>query len=110
MVDDGVERLAGVADAVLADAVEDHDRVVHGEADDGQHRGHEQGVDLQAEERAQDGEDADDHDDVVDQRDEGRGAHAEVAEAEGDPDHDADRAEDDQQERLLDQLAADDAD
>ena len=50
VVDDRVERLAGVPHPVLADAVEDHDRVVHAEADDGQHRGHEQGVDLQAEE------------------------------------------------------------
>ena len=52
MVDDLVERLAGVADPVLADPVEHDDRVVHGEADDGQHRGHEQGVDLDVEERA----------------------------------------------------------
>ena len=35
-------------------------------------------------------------------------AHPEVAEAEGDPEHDADRAEDDEQERLLDELGADD--
>ena len=59
----------GVTDAVLADSVEHHDRVVDAEADDGQHRGHEQGVDLEPDERAQDGEDADHHDDVVEQRD-----------------------------------------
>ena len=41
------------------------------ESDDGQHRGHEQGVDLEPDERAQDGEDAHDHDDVVDQRGDG---------------------------------------
>ena len=70
------ERLAGVARLVLADAVEDDDRVVDAEADDGQHRGHEQGVDLDVEERAEDREDADDDDDVVEQRDE-RG-HAEL--------------------------------
>ena len=51
-----VERLAGVAGPVLADPVEDDDRVVDAEADDGQHRGHEQGVDLDPEERAQDRE------------------------------------------------------
>ena len=46
VVDDRVERLAGVAGTVLADPVEDHDRVVDAEADDRQHRGHEQAVDL----------------------------------------------------------------
>ena len=60
--------------AVLADPVEDDDRVVDAEADDGQHRGHEQGVDLDVEERAEDGEHADDDDDVVEQRDERRDA------------------------------------
>ena len=49
-------------------AVEHDDRVVDAEADDGQHRGHEQGVDLDVEERAEDREDADDDDDVVEQR------------------------------------------
>ena len=68
------ERLAGVARLVLADPVEDDDRVVDAEADDGQHRGHEQGVDLDAEERPEDGEDADDDDHVVEQRDQ-RGRH-----------------------------------
>ena len=61
-------------------AVEDHDRVVDAEADDGQHRGHEQGVDLEPEERAQDGEDADDDDHVVEQRDQRRHAEPDVAE------------------------------
>ena len=106
MVDDRRERLAGVADAVLADAVEDDDRVVHREADDGQHRGHEQGIDLEPEERSADGEDADDHDDVVEQRGDGGHAHPEVVEAEGHPAEDADRAEDDQDQRLLGELAS----
>ena len=52
VVHDLGERLAGVAGLVLADPVEDDDRVVDAEADDGQHRGHEQAVDLDAEERA----------------------------------------------------------
>ena len=52
VVDDLVERLAEVARLVLADPVEHDDRVVDAEADDGQHRGHEQGVDLDVEERA----------------------------------------------------------
>ena len=56
----------------------------------------------------QDGEDADDDDDVVDQRGDGRRAHAEVLEAEGDPGEDADRAKDDQQQGLLGDLGADD--
>ena len=56
VVDDRGERLAGVAGLVLADPVEDDDRVVDGEADDGQHRGHEQGVDLDPEERPEDRE------------------------------------------------------
>ena len=47
-----------VALPVLADAVEDDDRVVDGEADDGQHRGHEERVDLEVDERAQEREDA----------------------------------------------------
>ena len=70
VVDDLGERLAGVAGTVLADPVEDDDRVVDAEADDGQHRGHEQGVDLDVEERPEDRERADDDDDVVDERDE----------------------------------------
>ena len=53
-------------------------------------------------------EDADDHDHVMDQRDDGRDAHPEVAEPERDPEHDADDAHEDQQERLLDELGADD--
>ena len=60
----------GVARPVLADAVEDDDRVVHAEADDGQHRGDEQAVDLDVEERPQDREDPEDDDHVVEQRDE----------------------------------------
>ena len=51
-----VERLAGVTGPVLADPVEHHDRVVDAESDDGQHRGHEQRVDLDAEEGAEDRE------------------------------------------------------
>ena len=47
VVDDPVERLARVARLVLPDPVEHHDRVVDAEADDGQHRGDEQGVDLE---------------------------------------------------------------
>ena len=87
------ERLAGVAGLVLADAVEDHDRVVDAEADDGQHRGHEQGVDLDVEERPEDREDADDHDHVVEQRDERGHAELDVAEPVGDPEQDAERAD-----------------
>ena len=41
VVDDVREGLAGMARLVLADPVEDHDRVVDGEADDREHRGHE---------------------------------------------------------------------
>ena len=103
-----VERLAHVAGPVLAHAVEDDDRVVHGEADDREHGRHEQGVDLEADERAQDREDADDDDDVVDERDDRGDAHAHVAEAVADPGHDAQRGEDDEQERLLHELGADD--
>ena len=45
------ERLAGVAGLVLPDPVEHDDGVVDAEADDRQHRGHEEGIDLDAEER-----------------------------------------------------------
>ena len=72
MVDDLVEGLALVARPVLPDAVEDDDRVVHREADDGQHRGDEQAVDLDVEERPEDREDPEDDDHVVEQRDERR--------------------------------------
>jgi len=46
VIDDHVERLAGVPDAVLANSVVDDDRVMHGESDHCQHRRHEQRVDL----------------------------------------------------------------
>ena len=92
-----VERLAGVAGPVLADPVEDDDRVVDAEADDGQHRGHEQGVDLDAEERPEDREDPDDDDHVVEQRDERGHAELHVAEPERDPEQDAERADEDEQ-------------
>ena len=85
VVDDLGERLAGVAGAVLADPVEDDDRVVDAEADDREHRRHEQAVDLDVEERAQDGEEAEDDDDVVEEGDERGDAQLHVAEAEGDP-------------------------
>ena len=104
VVDDRGERLAGMAGAVLADPVVDDDRVVDREADDRQHRGDEEAVDLEPEERAEDGERADDHDDVVEQRHEGGRPEPEVAEAERHPEQDPDRAEDDEEDRLLGQL------
>ena len=52
-------------------AVEHDDRVVDREADDRQHRRHEQAVDLHDEQRAQDREDADHDEHVVEQRDQG---------------------------------------
>src|SRR3954447_2105140 len=108
VVDDPVERLAGVARAVLTDPVEHDDRVVHGEADDRQHRGHEQAVDLEPEERPEDRERADDDQDVVEERDQGADAHLEVAEAVRDPEQDADRPEQDQRQGLHDEVARDD--
>ncbi len=68
VVDDLVERLAEVTRLVLADPIEHHDRVVDREADDRQHRGHEQRIDLDMEERAEDRERADHDDDVMEQR------------------------------------------
>ena len=90
----------GVPGLVLADAVEHDDRVVDAEADDGQHRGHEQRVDLDVEERAEDGEHADDDDHVVEQRDQGGHAELDVAEPVGDPQQDPDRADEDEHEGL----------
>ena len=87
--------------------VEHDDRVVDAEADDGQHRGHEQGIDLDPEERAQDRECADDDDHVVDQGDQRRRAEADVLEADGHPDDDPDRAEENEQGSLLGELLAD---
>ena len=56
---------------VLADSVEDHDGVVGREADDREHRGEEQRADLPALEVAHDGGEAEDHEDVVQQGDDG---------------------------------------
>src|SRR3954463_11509347 len=92
---------------VLANAVEHHDRVVDREADDGQHGWDEQRVDLQAGERAQYRKRADDHDHVVQDPNERRRAHSDVRESERHPGKDADRAQDDQQDRLLAQLRTD---
>ena len=58
--------------------------------------GHEQGIDLDPEERPEDGERTDDEDDVVEQRDERRDAELHVAEPVGDPQQDGDRADQDQ--------------
>src|SRR6266545_7948668 len=98
-VDDGVERLAHVQLQVLADPVEDDDRVVHGEADDGEHGGHEEAVDLDPEEVSEDREEAEHEEGVVEERDDGRdpvaerGAPPERAERERDEQHDEDRRE-----------------
>ena len=50
----------------------------------------------------------DDDEDVVEQRDEGGDAELDVAEPVRDPEQDAERADEDQQERLADQVGADD--
>ncbi len=50
---------------VLADAVEDNDGVMDTEADDGEHRGDEQRIDLEVKDAAQDRRDTKDDDDVV---------------------------------------------
>ncbi len=109
MVDDRVERLARVARLVLSDPVVDDDRVVDAEADDGQHRRHEQRVDLDPEQRAQDRERADDDDDVVEQGDERRHAELDVC-GTGMPIQSRMPSEpsEDEQDRLLDELRADD--
>ena len=85
VVDDPVERLAGVPGAVLADPVEHDDRVVDREADDRQHRRHEQAVDLDGEERAEDREDADHDQTSWSSEIRAPHAHPEVAEPVGDP-------------------------
>ena len=73
VVDDVLERLARVAHEVLADAVEDHDRVVHGEADDRQHRHDERrfDLDLGREQATQNREDAEHDQRIVHQRRDG---------------------------------------
>ena len=58
------------------------------------------------EERAEDREDADDDDHVVEQRDERGDAELDVAEPVGDPEHDPDRADDDQLDRHEDEVAS----
>ena len=78
------------------------------EADDREHRGHEQGVDLDAEERAEHREDAEDDDDVVEQGRQRGHAEPEVAEPDRDPDEDAERAGEDEPDRLADEVGRDD--
>ena len=97
----------GVPDPVLADAVEDDDRVVDAEPDDRQQGGHEQGVELEAEEEAEDREQADDEDHVVEQRDDRRRAETE---AEPDPQvgEDEELADDDEHGGAADEVGADD--
>ena len=56
----------------------------------------------------EDGEEADDDDHVVEQGDQRRDAELDVAEPVGDPEHDPDRADEDQDERLADEVGADD--
>ena len=107
MVDDRPERLARVADAVLPDPVEDHDRVVDREADDGQQRGDEEGVELQPEQVSEDGEGADYHHHVVQQGDDRRGAEPEP-EADPQVGEDEQLANDDQDCRAPDQVGSDD--
>src|SRR2546425_10950042 len=93
VIDDRVERLAGVQPEVLADAVEDDDRVVDREADDREHGGDEEAVDLNVQEEAEESEDPEDDRRVVEQRDDGgdpvaeRGP-AEVPEGPRDEQHD----------------------
>ena len=70
------KRDARVRRDVLADAVEDDDRVVDAEADDGEQAGDEHAVDLRAEELAEDGEGAEHEDGVVQRGDDGGDAVA----------------------------------
>ena len=105
MVDDRIERLAGMAGLVLADPVVDDDRVVNAEADDRQHGRHEERVYLDPEDGPHDREAAHHHDDVVKQGRQRRGAELDALETDADPDQDAERAEEDEQYGLLDQLA-----
>ena len=66
MVDDPVERLSGGTRALFSRMRSKTTIVVvDREPDDGEHRGHEQGVDLEAGERPEDGEGADHDQDVV---------------------------------------------
>ncbi len=70
MIHDVLERITRAADEVLADAVEHDDRVVYREADDRQHR-HDKGrLDLDGgrEQAAQDREDAQHDQRIVEQR------------------------------------------
>src|SRR5262245_52561184 len=97
-----------MADAILADTVKDNDRGVHREADDCQDGGHEEGVNLESDERPEDREDSNDHDDVMEQGGDGHRAHAEVREPERHPPEDSSRAENQQEHRLLSELSADD--
>lgn len=107
--------LAGGGPKVLADAVEDDDGVVDGEAEDDEDGRDEEGVDFIAEEVPQDGEGAHGDDDIVDERDDGhqavlpgRDRLGDLAEGPGDVDDDAEDDEEDRDYGALDGFEAKD--
>ena len=106
-----VERLARALRKILTNPVEDHDRIVHREADDGQHGSHEWRVHLDVQQLAQDREDAEHHQHVVQHRDHRSGAEADwvrrVAESKTDVEEDRERGSRDGDDRLLGQLRRD---
>ena len=108
MVHDVAEWGTGVANQVLANAIKDHDGVVHREADDGQHGGHKEGIDLNACNGTGDRKEADRHDDVMEECHEGCHAEPQIAEAIGHPEQNSDRSKHNEEERLLRQVLADD--
>ena len=102
-VHDLVERLAAQQPRVLADAVEDDDRVVHRVADDRQHRRHDVQRQLVVEER----EHREHDEDVVEGRDD-RADREDEPESEGDVGRQAEDREERRVDALLLQVGADD--
>ena len=88
MIHDLGERGASIPRNVFADAVKDHDRVVHGEADDREHGGDKESINLNVKERASNREEANRDDHVMQERDECRSSEAHVSESVGHPEHD----------------------
>ena len=89
---EAVERLADVPCAVFAHPVEHDDRVVDREADDREHGGDKEGINLNVEERASNREEANRDDHVMQERDERTEGEGEF-EAERDVDEDAEKSE-----------------
>ena len=108
MIHDLGEWSARISSNVLSNAVKHHNRIVHGEADDREHGGDEERINLDIEERAGNGKEANCDDHVMQESDKCCCSESNVLESVGHPKHDPERPEEDEEKRLLCQILADD--